>query len=89
MSLSVYPLRFEQRDFAYTLSLWIRNYGGHTFSTNAREGREKHHMFELADSFALFWDSPISFRVYVYARDNAYEVWSAPVSVPLRDWVNI
>ena len=87
--LPLYSLKGEQREFGYTLSMWIRNYGQHTYSDDVKDGRENHHLFEVTDSFALFWDSPISLRVYIYARDNAYEFWTPPVSVPLRDWINI
>ena len=87
--LPLYDLKHEQRQFGYTLSMWIRNYGNHTYSSDVKEGRENHHLFEKGDSFALFWDSPISFRVYIYARDNINEFYTSPISVPLRDWVNI
>ena len=88
-SLPLYTLDHEQRDFGYTLSIWMRNYGDHGYSTNPRTGRENYRLFEKAGCFALWWDSPISFRVYVYARDDAYEFYTSAISVPLRDWVNV
>ena len=71
------------------MSLWIRNYGTHGYSTSPRIGRESYHLFEKSGSFALWWDSPISFRIYIYAKSNFYEFYTSAISVPLRDWVNI
>ena len=87
--LPIYIFDFNQRDFGYTLTLWLRNDGTHSYSKDSLQGRNNHHLFELSNSFALWWDSPISFRVYIYARSNANELYTAPVSVPLREWVNI
>ena len=87
--INLYTLDHNQRNFGYTLSIWLRNYGNHGYSTDPKEGRAKYHLFEKAGSFALWWDSPISFRVYIYAKDNHYEFFTSSISVPLRDWVNI
>lgn len=37
----------------------------------------------------MFYDSPTSFRVYVYAKDNMYETTSKSVFLPLNAWINI
>lgn len=46
-------------------------------------------MIKVDECFAIFYSSPTSFRVYVYAKNNAYEVASDPVFLPLFEWVNI
>jgi hypothetical protein len=63
--------------------MWIKNEGGHRFTTNALEGRDAFHFFELEQSFALWWDSMTSFRVYIYAYRDYYEKSSYSVFLPL------
>ena len=46
-------------------------------------------MLRLDESFALWYDSRTSFRVYVYAKRNYEETFSDPVFLPLFEWVNI
>lgn len=67
----------------------MQNYGGHTFSRSPLEGRTKNHLIKLDDSFAIWYDSKTSFRVYVYAKDNWMETFSDPVFLPLNEWINI
>ena len=64
----------SQASFGYTLTMWIRNSGNQSYSKNIADGRVNHHFFELSESFALWWDSPDSFRIYIYAVDDPYEV---------------
>jgi hypothetical protein len=71
------------------MAIWIRNSGKHSYSANPRDGRENHHFFELTNSFAFWWNSPDSFRVYIYANENPYEVQSGSIDVPLYEWINI
>ena len=46
-------------------------------------------MIRLDEVFAIWYDSPTSFRVYVYAKNNYEEVYSQAVFLPLYDWINI
>jgi hypothetical protein len=69
--------------------MWIRNEGDHKFTNNPRYGVEKHSFFKLDDSFALWFDSPTSFRVYVYSKSNVDEETSESCFLPLHQWVNI
>jgi len=78
-----------QNDFGYTLSMWVNNKGGHSYTTNPLEGRDKHHFFELEEAFALWFDSPHSFRVYIYANKNYFEQSTPSVFLPLHQWANI
>ena len=74
----------NQAKFDYTFSLWLKNDGGHAFTTNALDGRDSYHFFRLEESFALWFDSLSSFRVYIYAEQNYYETSSTSVFLPLH-----
>ena len=67
----------------------MQNFGQHSFSTNPVSGRTKHHLIKVDESFAVWYDSKTSFRIYVYAKNNWEETFSDPVFLPLNDWVNI
>jgi len=66
------------------LSLWIKNVGGQTYSRSPGIGRNKHHLLELEESFAIWFDSKTSFRVYVFAKDNEFETFTGSVFLPLN-----
>ena len=46
-------------------------------------------MLELEDSFAIWYDSPYSCRIYVYSVQNYDEVFSDRIYLPLHEWVNL
>jgi hypothetical protein len=75
--------------FTYTLSMWVYNLGAPKYSANPRYGVEVSSFFTLEGAFSLWFDSPTSFRVYAYAKDNV-DVRSSPSAfLPLNQWVNI
>lgn len=81
--------RGNQRKMRYSISMWIKNEGGQTYSTNPRVGRDKHHLIWVEEAFALWFDSQSSFRVYVYSKERHFETFSGSVFLPLNEWVNI
>ena len=83
--------RFEYkgRQIGYTASFWLINFGQHSYSETPIEGRTSNHMLKMEECFAIWYDSPTSFRVYIYAKNNYEEVYSPPVFLPLFEWVNI
>lgn len=80
---------FKGRDYGYTISFWLKNFGQHSYSQNPSEGERQNHLIKIDESFAIWYSSPTSIRVYVYAKNNAYEVASDSVFLPLFEWVNI
>lgn len=53
-------------------------------------GRQDHHIFEIERSFAIWYDSPTSLRVYVFARNDYEEIYTTDrIYVPLNEWINI
>jgi len=46
-------------------------------------------LIEIKDSFALWLDSPYSFRVYIFAKVNYNEFFTERVYLPLHEWINI
>lgn len=81
--------KFKGRNIGYTVSFWMKNFGQHSFAKNPLSGREKNHLIKLDEVLAIYYDSPTSFRVYVYAKDNPFETTSDSVFLPLNEWVNI
>ena len=81
--------KFKQEHVGYTLMMWIKNEGGHSHSTKQVIGRNDHHLFRLENAFALWWDSPSSFRVYVYTMNKVHEYSTSSVFMPLNQWVNV
>jgi hypothetical protein len=69
--------------------MWINNSGATKFNANPRTGIETSAFFILDGSFALWFDSVSSFRVYVYAKKNVDATSSPSVFLPLNQWVNI
>ena len=69
--------------------MWLKNFGNHTYSADPVIGRDNHHMLDIYESFAIWLDSPISFRVYVFAKKNINEVFTDKVYLPLNEWINI
>jgi hypothetical protein len=88
-SVRIPRFKYFGRRIGYTASFWMKNYGSHAFSPNPRIGRDNNHIFRLDDSFALWYDSQTSFRVYVFAKDNWLETYSDPVFLPMHEWINI
>jgi len=41
-------------------------------------------LLELEESFAIWFDSKTSFRVYVFAKDNEFETFTGSVFLPLN-----
>lgn len=80
---------FEQVRFTYTLSMWVNNQGALKYSSNPRYGVETSQFFQLEGCFALWFDSPTSFRVYIYAKNNVDMTVSPSVFLPVNNWVNI
>ena len=79
----------QDKTFTYTLSMWVHNLGARKYSANARYGVEQSSFFTLEGAFSLWFDSPTSFRVYVYAKDNINTRSSPSTFLPLNQWVNI
>ena len=79
----------KERKISYTVSFWMINFGQHSYGQKPNEGRENNHLIKVDEAFAIWYDSPTSFRVYVYARKNYDEVYSSTVFLPLFEWVNI
>ena len=75
---------YQEDEVVYTLSMWVKNEGGHTYSTKQVIGRNNHHFFRLENVFALWWDSPSSFRVYIYTMLNVNEFSTPSVFMPLN-----
>ena len=71
------------------MSFWMKNFGQHSFDSDPTRGREDNHFIRLDESFALWYDSRTSFRIYIYARDNFEETFSDAVFLPLYEWINI
>ena len=80
-------LKYAQDHVYYTLSMWIKSEGGHDYSTKQVIGRDNHHFFRLENSFALWWDSPSSFRVYIYTLRHKDEFSTKSIFMPLNTWV--
>ena len=80
---------YKGRYIGYTMSFWLKNFGQHSFSETPIEGRQQHHMLKINECFAIWYDSPTSFRVYIYAKNDYEEVYSQSVFLPLFEWVNI
>jgi hypothetical protein len=81
--------KYQEDEIVYTLSMWVKSEGGHTYTTKQVIGRNNHHFFRLENAFALWWDSPSSFRVYVYTMLNVNEFSTQSVFMPLNQWVNV
>ena len=45
------------------MSMWIKSFGGNTYSSQAADGIANRHFFLLEGVFALWFDSGASFRV--------------------------
>jgi len=50
--------------------MWIRSSGTHTYSTIEKEGYTNQHFLLLDGVFALWFDSPASFRVFIFAQKD-------------------
>jgi len=81
--------KYSEKNVYYTLSMWIKSEGGHANTTKQVLGRDNHHFFRLENAFALWWDSPSSFRVYVYTLLKQDEYSTKSVFMPLNTWVNV
>jgi hypothetical protein len=77
--------RYTEADVGYTISMWVMNEGSTLFTTREQFGREnQYHFFRLENVFSLWFDSPTSFRVYVYTLRD-FESFSSPsVFLPLN-----
>ena len=53
--------------------MWVYNEGKHAYTQNPKDGRDNYHFFKLDEVFALWFDSPHSFRVYIYSLKNYFE----------------
>ena len=81
---------YEQRSFGYTVSVWLRNYGQHTYSLgNVERGLAEHKFLEIKDSFAMWMDSQDSFRIYVFSVRDYEEVQSDSIYLPMNEWINV
>lgn len=66
------------------MSMWVRPTGTHSYSTIEKQGITNQHFFLLEGVFALWWDSPSSFRVYVFASKDYLEESTSSVQVPIH-----
>ena len=72
---------YNQKQYSYTLSMWFKSSGSHAFSETNQESSS---FFKLEKVMALWFNSPSSFRVYIYADKNYQEVVTGSVSIPVR-----
>lgn len=50
--------------------MWVRPTGTHGYSTIEREGITNLNFFLLDNVFALWWDSPTSFKVSIFSSKD-------------------
>ena len=88
--IKIEDFKDEQDKFGYTVSIWLRNSGTQNFSSDPKKGRTDNHIFEIVDAFAIWFDSPTSLKVYVYAVKDYLEISTQEsIVVPLHEWVNV
>jgi hypothetical protein len=62
----------------------MRSTGNHAFSTKELEGTSNQHFVLLENVFALWFDSPTSFRVYIFASKDYFEESTSSISFPIH-----
>lgn len=88
--IPIKDFKYEQQKYGYTVSIWLKNSGMQNISADPRTGRTENHIFEITDAFAIWFDSPTSLAVYVYAVKDYQEMdTKESIIVPLHEWVNV
>jgi len=67
----------------------MRSTGNHAFSTKELDGISSRHFVLLENVFALWFDSPTSFRIYIFASKDYLEESTSSIMFPLHQWINI
>lgn len=76
--------------YKYSFSIWMRNQKRYPSFTNSPSGRSTDYFFKLDDSFALYFDSPTTFKVHIFALKNYLEITTEEsFYFPMHEWANI
>jgi hypothetical protein len=80
---------FDQTNFTYTLSMWVKIKGAQKFTQDPRQGVKTASFFSIEGCFTLFFDSATSFKVFIDSVVDYQDTTSRSVFLPLNQWVNI